>query len=197
MTNQTQVRRASLPAKMLEAGLWLAALGCGATGLTWVVEAHAAQHEAAQIEPAATAQAPAESAKSGQILGRIEIDQLHFSAPILENYDPATLTRGVGHIPGTAVPGGLGNLVLAGHRDTFFRPLRNVRAGMLIQIITTQGRWRYAVDRTEIVTPDRVDMLDIGDRPEMTLITCFPFDYIGAAPRRFIVHAHLLSVDAG
>ena len=132
---------------------------------------------------------------SGKVIGRMEIVGIGLAVPMLENYDPATLTRGVGHVPGTAAPGGLGNLVLAGHRDTFFRPLRSIKPGMEIKLTTSAGTWQYSVDRTEIVTPDRVDVLEIGDRPEMTLVTCYPFDFIGAAPKRFIVHAHLLSAD--
>ncbi len=95
----------------------------------------------------------------------------------------------------TSLPGGLGNLVLAGHRDTFFRPLRNVKAGMQIEIASKIGNFRYSIDSTEIVMPDQVRVLDLGDRPGMTLITCYPFDYIGPAPERFNVHAHLLSAD--
>ncbi len=129
-------------------------------------------------------------------MGRLEIKEIGLSVPVLQSYDPATLKRGVGHVPGTAVPGGLGNMVLAGHRDTYFRPLREARAGMEIEVVTQGGRYRYSIDSMEVVTPEQVEVLDIGSRPEMTLITCYPFDYVGAAPKRFIVHAHLLSVDA-
>ena len=129
-------------------------------------------------------------------MGRLEIVTIGLSVPIVDNYDAPTLVRGVGHVPGSAMPGGLGNLVLAGHRDTFFRPLRNVRTGMKVEVITSVGRYGYMIDRTEIVAPDKVDVLDIGLQPEMTLITCYPFEYVGAAPKRFIVHAHLLSLDA-
>ena len=95
---------------------------------------------------------------------------------------------------GTAFPGGLGNMVLAGHRDTYFRPLRRVHAGMVMRVITPADTYDYVVDATTIVEPDAVDVLDIRDRPEMTLITCYPFDFIGPAPKRFIVRAHLLSL---
>ncbi len=131
----------------------------------------------------------------GAVIGRLEIPRLALSVPVLENFDPATLKRGVGHIPGTAMPGGLGNLGLAGHRDTYFRPLRNVQAGMEIDVVTSEGKYRYQADSTEIVTPEQVDVLDIRAVPELTLITCYPFDYIGAAPKRFIVRAHLLSLE--
>ena len=119
---------------------------------------------------------------------------LGLRVPILNDYDPDSLRRGVGRIKGTGVPGGLGNFVVAGHRDTYFRPLRRVANGMVMRVFTAAGTFDYIVDGTRIVLPEDVDVLDIGDRPEMTLITCYPFDYIGAAPKRFIVRAHLVSV---
>jgi sortase A len=134
------------------------------------------------------------SASAPSILGRIEIPALNLSAPILSNYDPDSLRKGVGHIPNTALPGGLGTVGLAGHRDTFFRPLRTMSPHAEILLVVSSGTYRYLVDSTEIVTPDRVDILATGTQPELVLITCFPFNYIGAAPKRFIVHAHLLSV---
>ena len=132
---------------------------------------------------------------SDAVIGRLEIPRIDLQVPILENYDPASLRLGVGRISGTAWIGGLGNLALAGHRDTFFYPLRNIRSGMEINIVTTEGTFRYVVDSTEVVTPDQVNVLDIRNRPELTLVTCYPFKFIGAAPKRFIVHAHLLSLN--
>ncbi len=181
-------------ASLLEAILWMAALGCGLWWMAGAVEARSTQQQAETIvvEDHPVAARP----QTGQLIGRLEIPALGLSVPLLENYDNATLRRGVGHVPGTATPGGLGNLVLAGHRDSFFRPLRAVHPGMQALVVAPDGRWRYVIDSTEVVDPDRVEVLDIGERPEMTLITCFPFDFIGAAPRRFIVHAHLVSVAA-
>lgn len=126
-------------------------------------------------------------------MGRLEIPQLGLSVPILSNYESESLLKGVGHIPGTAMPGGLGTLGLAGHRDTYFKPLRGIHPKMDIRVADKTGIYHYEVDTTEIVTPDQVRVLDIQNRPELTLITCYPFNYIGAAPKRFIVHAHLLS----
>ena len=128
------------------------------------------------------------------MIGRLEVPALGLHVPILNDYDPDSLRRGVGRMKGTGVPGGLGNFVVAGHRDTYFRPLRRVRGGMVMRVVTPGGTFDYVVDSTTIVTPDNVDVLDIGDRPEMTLITCYPFDFIGAAPKRFIVRAHLVSL---
>ncbi|MEO6816785.1 MAG: class D sortase [Edaphobacter sp.] len=135
------------------------------------------------------------SSADRNILGRIEIPSLHLSAAVMAGYDATSLLEGVGHIRGTAMPGGLGTVGIAGHRDTFFRPLRKIMPKMKILLSDRTGTYSYSVDSTEIVTPDKVEVLNVGSRPELTLITCFPFDYIGAAPNRFIVHAHLLSVS--
>jgi sortase A len=139
--------------------------------------------------------APSASTSAPSVMGRIEIPDLHLSAPILPNYDSDSLRKGIGHIPNTALPGGLGTVGLAGHRDTFFRPLRTLRSHTEIRLIVPQGTYLYLVDSTEIVAPNRVDVLATGAVPGLTLITCYPFNFIGAAPLRFIVHAHLLSAS--
>lgn len=195
MDSPRKTKKPGVPARLLEAGLWLCTVVCAGLIVTYTVEAKATQEVADTIEPGATIADDAPT-RAGAVMGRLEIKPIGLSVPVLQSYDPTTLIRGVGHVPGTAVPGGLGNMVLAGHRDTFFRPLRNVKVGMEIQVATHEGTYRYAIDSTEIVTPDRVEILDVGERPEMTLITCYPFEFIGAAPKRFIVHAHLLSAEA-
>ena len=189
------MRKPGLPARVLEAGLWLCVVLCLGAVVSYTVAARATQKIADSIEPGIASSGDAPD-KAGAVMGRLEIKQIGLSVPVLQSYDPATLKKGVGHIPGTAVPGGLGNMVLAGHRDTYFRPLRNVKAGMEIQVGTAEGRFVYVIDSMEVVTPDKVEIMDVGSRPEMTLITCYPFEFVGAAPNRFIVHAHLLSVDA-
>ena len=131
--------------------------------------------------------------QTGSVIGRLEIPALQMSVPVTTGIDPASLLHGVGHINGTAMPGGLGTLGLAGHRDTYLRALRNVAIGMDVRVVDASGVYHYTVDSTEIVTPEQVDVLDIQSRPELTLITCFPFSYVGPAPKRFIVHAHLNS----
>lgn len=171
--------------------LYVVGAVCIGCGLFVSVQAHAyhsAEEKTLQL-PRSTSDPSVRSA-----LGIIQIPALSLSAPIAPDIDADSLRKGVGHIRGTAVPGGLGTVGLAGHRDSFFRPLRHIVAGMEIKLTTPEGAYRYIVDSTEIVTPDKVHVLDIAQRPALTLITCFPFDYIGAAPRRFIVHAHLLSV---
>ena len=186
---------ARLKGGRLELALWMAAAVCAGVWGSQRVQAVAALQTASSI-------APREENSRGsipagdEVIGRLEIRALGLSVPMMRNYDAGSLVRGVGHVPGTAVPGGLGNLVLAGHRDTFFRPLRNIRAGMAIQVIDQRGVWAYQVDRTEVVRPEQTEILEIGARPEMTLITCYPFNFIGSAPQRFIVHAHLVSADA-
>lgn len=132
--------------------------------------------------------------KDGGVIGRIDIPALTLSAPITAGFDAESLRRGVGHVRGTALPGGLGTVGLVGHRDSFFRPLRTIAAGMEIRLTDRSGTYRYRVDRTEVVDPGTIEVLDVTSTPELTLVTCFPFDYAGPAPQRFIVHAHLLSV---
>ncbi len=133
--------------------------------------------------------------KPTQVIGELRMPALQLTAPIISGITTSDLLRGVGHIPGSGNAGGLGNMAVAGHRDTYFRPLRRVAPGMLIMVSSPTGTYRYKVDKTEIVSPEQLGILDIGDRPQLTLITCYPFDYIGAAPKRFIVFAHLLSVE--
>ena len=129
------------------------------------------------------------------VIARLEIPKLALSVPVMADYDPNSLLRGIGHIQGTAMPGGLGTMGLAGHRDTYFRALRRIAPKMEIRVVDETGTYHYQVDSTEVVTPEQVEVLEIRQRPELTLITCYPFNYVGAAPKRFIVHAHLLSVS--
>ena len=128
-------------------------------------------------------------------MGRLEVSAIGLTVPILDDFDPSSLRKGVGHIRGTALPGGLGNMALAGHRDTFFRPLRKIKKGMTLAVYTNDGRYDYQVDSMTVVEPEEVSVLAIHDTPEMTLITCYPFEYVGSAPHRFIVRAHLRSIE--
>jgi sortase A len=123
-------------------------------------------------------------------LGRIEISSVGVAAMILEGTDDVTLRRAVGHIPGTALPGQNGNVAIAGHRDTFFRALRNIHQGNEITLTTLKGSYRYRVDSTEVVDPQDTEALDESDDATLTLITCYPFYFVGSAPQRFIVRAH-------
>lgn len=127
---------------------------------------------------------------AGSPLGRIEISTIGLTAMILEGTDTATLRRAVGHIPGTSLPGQEGNVALAGHRDTFFRPLRKIRENDEITLTTLYGSYRYRVESTRIVEPEDTAVLNESDEATLTLVTCYPFNFLGSAPQRFIVRAH-------
>lgn len=127
------------------------------------------------------------------VIGRLMISRLDLDVIVRNGVDDATLRRAVGHIPSTSLPGDPGNFAVAGHRDTFFRPLRHIRNGDEIRVVTSTGEHRYAVYAISVVGPDHVQALQPTEQPECTLITCFPFDYTGPAGRRFIVQARLIS----
>jgi len=127
----------------------------------------------------------------GAALGRIDIPRLGVSAIVRAGSDAKTLRLAVGHIPGTAFPGEAGNVGLAGHRDTFFRRLKYIRADDLISIATVDGTYAYRVERTTVVNPSDVWVLDPTDHGTLTLVTCYPFSYVGSAPQRFVVRARL------
>jgi sortase A len=131
---------------------------------------------------------PPAAATSG-LIGRIEIARLGLSVMIIEGDDGKTLRRAAGHVPGTALPGQLGNVAITAHRDTFFRPLRNIQMDDVITLTTLQGVYLYRVVSTKVVTPQDVDVLDSTDGEVLTLVTCYPFYFVGAAPNRFIVRA--------
>lgn len=133
------------------------------------------------------------SAKPGELLGRIDIPRIHLSAMVLEGVDSNTLRFGAGHVQGTALPGDKGNIAIAAHRDTFFRPLRDIRPNDTILLTTIAGVYRYRVEGTEIVDPSDVQVLRRTRDSQLTLVTCYPFYYLGSAPKRFIVHTRLLS----
>jgi len=131
---------------------------------------------------------PAKPAPAG-LVGRIAIRRVGISAVVAEGSDETTLRRAVGHIAGTALPGEPGNVGLAGHRDTFFRALRNIRAGDLIVLTTPRGEFRYSVVSMKVVKPNALDVLDPTSEEILTLVTCYPFHFVGSAPNRFIVRA--------
>ncbi len=127
------------------------------------------------------------------VLGRIEIPRIGVTAIVREGDDDATLAIAVGHISGTALPGERGNMALAGHRDSFFRELRGIRRRDTIRIVTPARSYEYAVDSTEVVDPNDIRVLDPTDDTILSLVTCFPFSYVGRAPKRFIVRASLVA----
>ncbi len=160
------------------------------------------------LVPAAVA-APSDAPRAGELLenevptyppisiadpvvGRIEIPRIGVSAVILQGVDDATIRRAVGHFPETPMPGQPGNIALAAHRTTDFYGLRNIRPGDLVSIISAKGTFRYEVERTWVVLPEDVSVLNPSPEKLLTLVTCFPFDYHGSAPERFIVRARSL-----
>ena len=142
--------------------------------------------------PVTTAVAPAVRRvppAPGSAIGRVEISRLGVDAVVRAGSDARTLRLAVGHIPGTALPGEPGNIGFAAHRDTFFRRLGSIRAGDEITVVTPEGTFRYEVEGTRVVEPKDVWVLDPTEHPSLTLVTCYPFSYIGSAPQRFIVRA--------
>jgi len=127
---------------------------------------------------------------AGSPLGRIEISSIGLAAMIMEGIDGRTLRHAVGHIPGTPRPGQQGNVAIAGHRDTFFRGLRNIRKDDEITLTTLNGTYRYRVDSTQVVAPEHTEVLDDSGEAILTLVTCYPFYFVGSAPKRFVVRAH-------
>lgn len=126
---------------------------------------------------------------SGGLIGRLDIPRLDISVIVIEGTGSTTLRRAVGHIRGTALPGHRGNIGISGHRDTFFRPLRNIRNNDVVTVTTLEGEYHYRVLSTKIVMPSDVAVLDSDGRETLTLVTCHPFYFVGAAPNRFIVRA--------
>jgi sortase A len=145
-------------------------------------------HRAPAARPASPSVAPPVVAHNG-LVGRLTIPRLHISAMVREGAGEDTLSLALGHIPRTALPGQPGNVGIAGHRDELFRGLRNIRRDDLIAVETLAGRYVYRVESTSIVRPRDVDVLHAGPHPELTLVTCYPFYYVGSAPERFIVKA--------
>lgn len=134
--------------------------------------------------------------KPGSLVGRIEIPRIKVSATVREGSDDKTLKRAAGHIPNTSLPGEDGNVGIAAHRDSFFRNLRNIKEGDEIRMVTTWGTYRYEVHSLKIVTPNDVHVLNPGPEPLMTLVTCYPFNYVGSAPKRFIVQAREIGTES-
>jgi sortase A len=134
---------------------------------------------------------------NGGVIGEIEVPRLKLKAIVVQGDSENLLRRAVGHLPETALPGQAGNVGLAGHRDGLFRPLRDVRPGDLITLRTQGREFQYQVQWTAVVPPTAVRVLQPTSEPALTLITCFPFHYVGAAPERFVVRAGKVSVLSG
>jgi sortase A len=168
--------------------LWCLTVLAGAALFNWY-QSRRLDRAHLRHEHGAVSVLPRPAPKLHDVVGRLEIPRLHVSAIVLEGDDESTLRYGAGHVPGTALPGQAGNMAIAGHRDTFFRPLRRIHPKDRVAFTTPDGSYDYTVESTEIVGPDDVRVLNASHSPELTLITCYPFTYIGEAPERFIVHA--------
>jgi sortase A len=166
----------------------LGILGLGYAGFVYA-DSHAYQAlEMKKIKQAGRFLGPRVLAE-GDVIGEIQVPRLGLSAIVVQGDSPASLRRAVGHLPKSALPGQWGNVALAGHRDTFFRPLRDIRAGDEIRFKTPERSFEYVVESIEIVAPRDIRVLEPWSGHELTFITCFPFHYVGPAPKRFVVRA--------
>jgi sortase A len=135
-------------------------------------------------------------AMTSGLVGRFEIPRLGISAMVTEGVTNKVLRRGIGHVPDTAFPGERGNVGLAAHRDTYFRRLKDIVTGDRIRLDTPDGVFSYEVEWARIVNPDRIDLLEDTVRPALTLVTCYPFYWVGSAPKRFVVRCRAVSISA-
>ena len=125
----------------------------------------------------------------GDVLGEIQVPRLGLSAIVVQGDSPASLRRAVGHISKSALPGEWGNVALAGHRDTFFRPLRDIQKGDEIRFKTRERSFEYRVEWIEVVAPTDIRVLESSTGHDLTLLTCYPIHYVGPAPKRLVVRA--------
>ena len=167
-------------------------IGCLGTYAYETVEARRFQaQQAAAFARSASADAPV-NVRTGGLVGMLDVPRLALSTPVIEGDDQSTLKRAVGHLPDTPFPWEGGNSAIAGHRDGLFRPLKDIKVGDEIRFRTSRNQYRYRVVETSIVQPDDVSVLNAREPRSLTLITCYPFYYVGNAPKRFIVHAKRL-----
>jgi len=127
--------------------------------------------------------------KPHDVIAWLDVPRLHISTAVLEGDDDLALRFGAGHIPETPLPGAAGNVAIAAHRDSFFRCLGGIEPQDRIRLRTPEGDWEYTVESTRIVRPSNLSVLANSSQPELTLVTCYPFRFVGAAPLRFVVHA--------
>ena len=157
--------------------------------------AAAPEDPAGSMAPKHAAPAPAASVaprvvpKRGSVLAKFEVPRLGLSYVVLEGADNDTLDKSIAHVEDTALPGESGNIGIAGHRNTHFKKLEWVRQGDEMTLTTAQDTYRYRVQSVQLVLPANVEVLDSSVGPAITLVTCFPFEYVGHAPQRFIVRA--------
>ena len=162
--------------------------------LSHALQARAVRKANAVVVPSSAKSKP-NGPTPGAIIGSLAIPRLGLATIVVEGDGDRELKLAAGHIPGTSLPGQRGNVGIAAHRDTFFRPLRRIRENDAITVTTLSGEFRYRVASTAIVNPDNVRVLFPSKTETLTLVTCYPFNFVGPAPRRFIVRAKRLSVN--
>lgn len=197
-------RRADRGLRRVEIGLW-------ATGALLVTAAVGVRADAGlyqwragrQLEQVIANPAPVPSGAvarpalaEGTPLARLRIPRLGLETVVAEGVEETVLSRAVGHLPSSARPGESGNIALAGHRDTFFRPLEQIRIGDLVRLDGPSGSIEYRVEWTSVVAPNEVEVLSDTGYPALTLVTCYPFRYVGPAPERFVVRARAIGAPA-
>jgi sortase A len=175
--------------------LWAAATSLSAIVYQVTLSASLERRDHSRDRPGADRTAPGvrTPVAASAPIGRLEIPRIGLSAAVAEGDDENTLKVAVGHLPDTPLPWQEGNTALAGHRDTFFRPLRSIQVGDEIYFAATYGTFRYRVTRYSVVEPDELWVLDPSPTAALTLITCYPFTFVGPAPRRFVVHAERIA----
>jgi sortase A len=168
----------------------------GAAALVWcaciVTNAYVVQRlarERLESVPLGKSTTSSSSMALGTPLAELSIPRIGLSAVVLEGSDDHTLRAGVGHIETTPLPGEFGNVAIAGHRDSFFRPLQNIHVGDDILLDTPEERVHYRVSWSRVVNPDNVGVIGPTTHAMLTLVTCYPFGFIGSAPDRFVVRA--------
>jgi sortase A len=147
------------------------------------------QTESPTIERPRFARPPSRNKPDHQLVGRLEIPRLKLSVMVVDGDDAATLKNAAGHLPDTPLPWEFGNSAVAAHRDSFFRPLADIKVNDRLILTTPHGTFGYAVSKVRIVDPDDVSVLTQTGRSSLTLVTCYPFRYVGRAPKRFVVRA--------
>jgi sortase A len=181
-------------ARCLEYALLGVAIGCFGVYAYESVEARRFQAEqTAAFEQAAKSRVLPTHVRAGGLVGMLDVPRLQLTTPVVEGDDDRALKRAVGHLPDTPMPWENGNSAMAGHRDGLFRPLKDVKVGDEIRFRTTRDEFRYRVTRTSIVMPDELSVLAPTSQATLTLITCYPFYYVGSAPKRFVIRAERLS----
>jgi sortase A len=194
--------RGASPLAWLERALWtvgiVLALWCG---YVWydarrvaqmpVPSASGSRQLPGENDAVGTAGTASARVARGQWVAKLDAPAIQLTATVLEGTDARTLRRGAGHIEDTPLPGAGGNVGIAGHRDTTFRPVRNLKVGDQLTLTTASAVYEYRVATIRIVNPENVEVLDPTAQPSLTLVTCYPFNYIGNAPKRYIVRADL------